>query len=138
MHFSKTATIFIIFSLLILTDFLHAEETRHAKTQQGVSVELSRIHYWKKTCSPLPISVKLVIKPQYGEVKFQEIDSTIGNFGGGKLMQGSLRECIGLPIKAIQVIYIPKSEFTGSDQFSIYGGPGSEYNKTILWNIQVE
>ena len=45
----------------------------------------------------------LAVEPKHGEVRFQKINSTIGNFGGGRLMVKSLKECVGIPIKAVQV-----------------------------------
>lgn len=138
MPFRKIIAIFVLFFLARYTVFSHADEMRYANTQQGTSVELSRIHYWNKVCAAVPVSANLVVEPKHGEVRFQKINSTIGNFGGGRLMTGSVQECIGLPIEAIQVVYIPMNGFTGSDQFTLNGGPGNGFNKTIAWRIQVE
>ena len=92
MPFRRRIAIFEIFFLLFFSEFAHAEDIRHVDTQQGSSVELSRIHYWNKLCARIPAMVRLVVEPKHGDVRFQEINSTIGNFGGGRLMVGSLKE----------------------------------------------
>lgn len=138
MVFNRTSSIFIMFILLIFSNFVQAEEIRHIEIQQGDSVEVSRIHYWNKVCAHLPAVVRLVAEPEHGKVKFQKIISTIGNFGGGRLMAGSLEDCIGIPIEAVQVIYIPNTGFTGTDEFIVSGGPTKEQSTTVSWRVQVQ
>jgi len=138
MIFNKILSIFTIFILLIFSNFVYAEETRLIETQQGDSVEVSRIHYWNKVCTQIPAVVQLLVEPEHGKVKFQKISSTIGNFGGGRLMVGSLEECVGMPIEVVQVVYLPNSEFTGTDEFTVSGGPTKEQSTSVTWRVQVQ
>lgn len=137
MPFRKKIAIFEIFFLLLVSDLAHAEDMRRVDTQQGSSVELSRIHYWNNICDRIPAVVRLVVEPKHGEVRFQKIKSTIGNFGGGRLMVGSLKGCAGMPIEAVQVVYIPNSGFTGPDELTVLGGPENKLSTKVTWRIQV-
>ncbi len=137
MPFRRKIAIFEIFLLLLFGGFAHAEDMRRVDTQQGNPVELSRIHYWNNICDRIPAVVRLVVKPKHGEVRFQKIKSTIGNFGGGRLMVGSLKGCAGMPIEAVQVIYIPNSGFIGSDELTVHGGPENRLSTKVTWRIQV-
>ncbi|MBE9548294.1 MAG: hypothetical protein IMF09_02720 [Proteobacteria bacterium] len=138
MIFNRILSMLTMIILLIFSNFVQAEEIRHIEIQQGNSIEVSRIHYWNKVCAHLPAVVDLVVEPEHGEVQFQKIISTIGNFGGGRLMAGSLEGCVGLPIEAVQVIYIPNSGFIGTDEFTVSGGPTKEQSTTITWRVQVQ
>ena len=130
----------IIFSILMALTFteLAYADTRHISSAQDHTVELSRIHYWaNKGCTGVPVVVQLEKIPKHGKIQFQSINSTIGDFGRGRLLLGAVNQCKGKPIQAILVEYIPDPGFTGTDEFTVTAYPENLKASTITWRVEV-
>ncbi len=96
-----------------------AADVRSITIEPDKPVHLSNPHNWAKGCKPGWTRVTVNTYPKHGQVSVQTLTHKLGDFGGGRLIDGTLKECTGRSIRGVGLFYDPKDGYTGEDTFTV-------------------